>query len=120
MKPGIDRTVFGSITIGGELFEHDVIIRLDGSVKKRKKKLSKAVYGTSHVLSLAEAAYVYEEGAEWLLIGTGQSGMVKLSPEAAEFFEQKGCPVSLLPTPEALRSWNKLKKPGIGLFHVTC
>jgi hypothetical protein len=29
------------------VFEHDVIIRLNGKVKRRKKKLSKAVYGTS-------------------------------------------------------------------------
>ena len=48
MKPTIDGTEFGSITISGELYEHDVLIRLSGKVKKRKKKLSKAVYGTSH------------------------------------------------------------------------
>lgn len=32
-----------------------MLIRLDGKVKKRKKKLSKAVYGTSHLVSLEEA-----------------------------------------------------------------
>jgi hypothetical protein len=51
MKPNIDSTTFGSITIEGTDFEHDVIIRLDGEVKKRKKKLSKAMYGTSHIVS---------------------------------------------------------------------
>jgi hypothetical protein len=30
-----------------------VLIRLGGKVAKRKKKLSKAVYGTSHTISLA-------------------------------------------------------------------
>jgi len=55
MKPRIDRTRFGSVTIDGTVFEHDVIIRLHGQVKKRKKRLSKAVYGTSHTISLAEA-----------------------------------------------------------------
>jgi hypothetical protein len=59
MKPHIDQTMFGSITIEGTHFEHDVIIRLNGQIKKRKKKLSKAVYGTSHVVSLAEAKHVY-------------------------------------------------------------
>ena len=52
MKPGIDQTTFGSMTIEGSIFEHDVLIRLSGQVKKRKKKLSKAIYGTSHILSL--------------------------------------------------------------------
>ena len=52
MKPTIDRTMYGSITIKGRRYERDVLIRLDGGVKKRKKKLSKAVYGTSHTISL--------------------------------------------------------------------
>jgi len=86
----------------------------------RKKKLSKEVFGTSHVISLAEAEHVYEEGAQQIIIGTGQSSMVKLSEEAAAFFQQKGCAVELLPTPEAIDQWNKVVCPTIGLFHITC
>ncbi len=37
----IDGTAFGSITIGGKTYEHDVVVRLDDGVVKRKKKLSK-------------------------------------------------------------------------------
>ena len=62
MEPRIDGTQFGSVTIDGEVFTHDVIIRLGGRVEKRKKKLSKAVYGTSHIISLAEAEHLYQEG----------------------------------------------------------
>ncbi|MGB8345677.1 MAG: hypothetical protein WCD86_12395 [Ktedonobacteraceae bacterium] len=54
MKPHIDQTTFGTITIDGMVFEHDVMIQLNGQVKQRKKKLSKAVYGTPHIISLAE------------------------------------------------------------------
>ena len=32
---------FGNITIDGKTYEHDVIIRLSGKVKKRQKKLRK-------------------------------------------------------------------------------
>jgi hypothetical protein len=120
MKPRIDGTSFGSITIGGETFGRDVLIRLSGEVKKRKKRLSKAVYGTSHVVSLAEAEHVYEKGAERLIVGTGQSGLVELSEEAADFFRRKGCRVELLPTREAMKAWNEAKGAVIGLFHVTC
>jgi hypothetical protein len=63
MEPRIDETQFGSVTIDGEVFEHDVLIRLGGKVEKRKKKLSKAVYGTSHTISLAEARHVHQKGA---------------------------------------------------------
>jgi hypothetical protein len=120
MKPGIDQTSFGSITIEGKEFEHDVLIRMNGQIEKRKKKLSKAIYGTSHVLSLDEARYVYEKGTKQLIIGSGQYGNVKLSDEAASYFERKHCLVDLWPTPEAIGAWNKAEGPVIGLFHVTC
>ena len=120
MRPRIDRTEFGSITIEGDVLEYDVTIRLDGKVEKRKKKLSKAVYGTSHTISLDEAKHVYEKGAEQLIIGSGQYDNVTLSDEAATYFEGKGCQVKLVPTPEAIRFWNKAEGSAIGLFHVTC
>lgn len=120
MKPSIDQTSFGSITIEGTVFEHDVLIRLNGQVKKRKKKLSKAIYGSSHMLSLPEAEHVYEDGAKRLLIGTGQYDNVRLSDEAADYFKGKQCQVELLPTPEAIEAWNETKGAVIGLFHVTC
>ncbi len=47
----IEETRFGNITIDGKTYDHDVVIRLFGDVIKRKKKLSKKYYGTSHVLS---------------------------------------------------------------------
>ncbi len=120
MKPQIDHTEVGSITIAGQVFEHDVIIRLNGKTKKRKKKLSKALYGTSHIISLDEAKYLYEEGAEWLILGTGQSGRVELSADAADYFQRNKCQVELLPTPAAIRAWNRMEGAVIGLFHVTC
>lgn len=120
MKPKIDRTSFGSITIEGEVYDHDVLIRLGGAVKKRKKKLSKAVYGTSHKISLDEARHVYQEGAERLIVGAGQYGLVELSDEAAAYFEEQGCAVALLPMKGAIRAWNEAEGAVIGLFHVTC
>jgi hypothetical protein len=122
MKPRIDRTAFGSITVEGSVFEHDVIIRPDGKVKKRKKKLSKAVYGTSHTISLDEAKYVCDQGAaaDRLIVGSGQYGNVELSPEAAAYVEDRKLSVLLLPTPEAIDVWNETESKAIGLFHVTC
>src|SRR6266540_6406011 len=120
MQPRIDRTQFGSVTIDGKVFEHDVLIRLGGRVEKRKKKLSKAVYGTSHTISLAEAKHVYQKGAVRLLIGAGQDGTVALSEEAAAYFERNRCQVELLPTPEVIPVWNQAEGAVIGLLHVTC
>lgn len=122
MEPRIQETKFGSITIGGVLYEHDVLVCPDASVKPRKKKLSKALYGTSHTISLAEAKYVYHqgEGAQTLIIGSGQYGRVGLSREAAEYLARKHCDVVLLPTPDVIATWNEATGTVIGLFHVTC
>jgi hypothetical protein len=120
MKPEINTTAFGSITIEGKVFEHDVLIRPDGQIEKRKKKLSKEVYGTSHIISLDEAKHVYTKGMPRLLIGTGQYDNVRLSEEAANYFKRKECQVELLPTPRAIQAWNESSGPLSGLFHVTC
>ena len=120
MEPTIQDTEFGKITVDEEVYEHDIMIRLGGKVKKRKKKLSKAIYGNSHTVSLDEAKHILEEGAQRLIIGTGQYDNVRLSEEAEEYFRKQGCSVELFPTPEALKAWNQAKGKTIGMFHVTC
>lgn len=120
MKPTLSGTGFGWIDVDEERISYDILIRLDGKVAKRKKKLSKEIYGTSHTISLAEAEYIYQDGAEGLLIGAGQFGRVRLSPEAAAYFQDKSLPVTLLPTSQAVKFWNNSPDNLIGLFHITC
>ena len=120
MKLHIDSSSFGSITIGGGTYEYDVVIRPDGAVEKRKKNLSKEVYGTSHILSKDEAKHVRGKSAGLVIIGTGQDGVLDISPEAFDYFTRKGCRVEALKTPDAVRRWNETDEDAVGLFHVTC
>jgi hypothetical protein len=85
----------------------------------RKKKLSKAVHGTSHAISLAEARHVHRKGAVRLLTGAGQQHRVRLSEEAADLLKRHRCRVELLPTPEMVPVWNQAEGAVIGLVHVT-
>ena len=120
MRPQIDQAGFGWIVIAGVRYEYDVVIQLDGRIRRRKKRLSKERYGTSHIISLEEASDVYEEGCETLLIGSGAFGRVRLSEEAESYFGGRGVTVKAMPTGEALESWNLLEGAVVGLFHVTC
>lgn len=120
MAVTIEETSFGSITIDGRTYEYDVIVHLSEEVKKRKKKLSKRIYGTSHIVSLDEAKYIYEKGCEVIIIGSGQYDTLHLSPEAEAYFEKKGCKVILQGTPTAIQTFNQTKGKKIGVFHVTC
>ena len=112
--------MFGEITIDGKTYDHDVIIRLSGEIVKRKKKLSKKLYGTSHFVSEDEAKFIFEKGCRRLILGSGQEGNVRLSPEAGAFFAKKDCEVVIEPTPQAIRAFNEAHGKKIGLFHVTC
>ena len=116
----IDSATFGSIVVNGKSYNHDIIISSAGKVSKRKKRLSKQVFGTSHVISQAEAEYIFEPGTPKLVVGAGHNGMVILSNEADDFFKMNSCEVILLPTPQAADVFNSLKGRFIALFHVTC
>src|SRR6516225_4479298 len=114
----IENTTFGTVTIDGKTFEHDVLIRLSGEVVKQKKKLSKKYYGTSHVLSKEEAKFVFERGCDELIVGSGQMNNVRLSPEAEAYFEKKDCKVLLQPTPDAIQVFN-IQMPGRSGFSTS-
>ncbi len=116
----IQETTFGSITIGGKIYQHDVVIEPGGAVRKRKKKLSKRVYGTSHQVSLDEIQDVYAQGARLLVVGTGQFDQLRLSKEAQAYLDQRECEAILLATPAAMERWNETESQAIGLFHITC
>jgi hypothetical protein len=116
----IERTQFGQIVIDGRDFPYDVVVQRSGAVVKRTKRLSKAIYGTSHILSEDEARAIHEPGVEVVILGTGQYGRLTLSPEAERFFANQGCAVEARPTPEAIILFNQEHRPRVGLFHVTC
>jgi len=120
MKPFISDSSFGSITVEHQSYDHDLLIRSDGQIEKRKKKLSKAVYGTSHTLSIQEAEFIYEEGVAKIIIGCGQYGQLHLSAEAKKMFGEKKVSLVLAYTPQAVQAYNNCDEPCIGLFHITC
>ncbi len=120
MEPTIEKYKFGVIRIAGETCTHDVLLRWDGKVHKRKSMLSKKVFGTGHKIALDEAKQIYKKGAEELILGTGRFDKVRLSDEARHYFEKKKVKVVLAPTGEAIVRWNEAKGKVIAVFHLTC
>lgn len=116
----LTRTSFGRITIGGQVREHDVWILAGGRVKKRKKKLAKRPYGTSHKIGPDELARVCEGDPEVLFIGTGQSGLVELTDEGAAYLRGRGIDCEALPTPQVVEAYNRCPRRKAALIHVTC
>ncbi|TKG93764.1 hypothetical protein EYV94_16095 [Puteibacter caeruleilacunae] len=120
MKPVIKHVSFGMIIVDDHTYEEDLLIRSSGKIEKRKKRLSKEIYGTSHKMSLDEARFIYEEGVEKLIIGSGHHGYLELSDDAKNLFKEHGIEVTLMETPEAVDAFNATSEKCIGLFHITC
>ena len=111
---------FGWVQIGRERFEKDVVVHVDGTVTKRKKKKSKDLkpeYGHTP-LSEKELDFLEDEEPEVVIIGIGQYGDLPITPKAQKILDDYDTIVQ--PTPEALESMANEKRPYVAIIHVTC
>jgi len=114
---------FGMIKFDGKDYSHDIVIHTDGIVEKRNKNLSRRKYGTSHILSAGEITDLLDEDPKILIVGRGQSGMLKIGKDTAELLYTKNVKLVDSPTPEAIEEFNKLKDQGkklAAIIHITC
>lgn len=121
MKPKIDSLSFGTITVDGRTFEHDVVILPDGNVIRRNKRLSKRKFGSSHQLARAELKeYFSSSPPSLLIVGTGHFGILRFSDGAARFLDKHAIEAEFLPSPEAMRRFNEAPEGTAAIVHVTC
>ncbi len=111
---------FGQAFVNGEAWDRDIVVRAGGQLKKRKKRLSREVHGTSHEVSVEEIKYVCKGTPERLIIGCGHHRQLQLSRNAAKWLEAQGVSYVLLPTPEAAGAFNHAAGPKALLLHLTC
>ena len=110
----IDGTSFGRIIVNGKCYSHDVWIFTDGSIKRRDR---------DHEFTLDEFDLLLEGKPELMVVGTGQSGCVRIDEDAAREANRRGIKIISAVTPNALKLYNeavKTKRRVAGAFHVTC
>jgi hypothetical protein len=114
------KTGFGWIEIEGSTYEKDVILHADGSVTKRKKKLSKPLKGEyGHTpLSEAELGFIDDERPDAVFVGTGQDGALPITPEAQDILDHYKAEVG--PTPGIIDRIEKARGKKVAILHVTC
>jgi len=113
-----DSYSFGSITIDGKAYDHDVVIE-DGSVGKRSKKPSKRFqvrYGHTPLSAEEEIPW----GCSRLVIGTGAAGSLPVMDEVLKEAERRGVELVMLPTEEALALLGSAPDGTNAILHVTC
>jgi len=109
----IDSSTFGSVTIDGVTYNHDVYILPSGRVEERK-------YG--HTVARVEVEQVLGETPDAVIIGKGTFGLASLSSDARALLEQKGIEIVEANTPDIIDKFNELKetKKVAAIIHVTC
>lgn len=119
-QPRVEAPGFGRLIVDGEVWEKDVYLRADGSVKKRKKRLAKTAYGSGHVVGPDELERVCEGDPEVLVVGSGYGGALRVCPEGVKWLQERGIALEVLRTPEAARRFSELEGRRAALIHVTC
>jgi len=110
----IDNYQFGSITIDGQIYDHDVIIRPDKIIKWWRKE--------GHYVDIQDLKDLPED-FEVLVFGTGASGCCKVPKKTIEYVKNMGVKVLIQMTGEATKTYNKFLNEGkavVGAFHLTC
>jgi hypothetical protein len=80
--------------------------------------------GTGHGRGIqpADVEELLQKGATVVVLSRGVFQRLNVAAETLQYLEQKGIPVHVLPTKEAVGKYNELcgRQPVGGLFHTTC
>jgi len=113
--PKIEKYSFGEIVIDGKRYSSDVLIypnRVDSSWWRKE----------GHNLVIADIKEVLEEKPEVLIIGTGASGVMRVSAEVTRKAKDSGIELIVQPSEKACQEYNKVssEKKTIACLHLTC
>jgi len=112
----IDSTKFGEITIEGKTHYSDVFVYWDGEVEETRTF-------TRHLFSKEELNILLKKNPEVVIVGTGDSGFLKVSDDARAIAKEKDIELIELITSEAIRKFNELVESGkkvVAFMHVEC
>jgi len=109
----INSSRFGSITIDGVTYNHDVYILPSGKVEERP-------YG--HTFTKEQVEHVLRENPDVVIMGKGDSGLASLSTDARTLLEKNGVEIIEDYTQNVVDEFNKLSetKRVAAIIHVTC
>jgi len=122
----IEEYHFDSITIDGKIYNYDVEVRFMSS----KTEVLDWQRDESHDINVDAVKRAVEQEPDTIVIGTGESGIAKVTESAKQFIAEKGIKLIIDITGEAIKTFNVIQQGSIeeegeeaniiGLFHLTC
>ena len=129
----IEEYHFGSITIDGKTYNHDVEVRWAPLQKfggGQAGEVLKWWRRESHIIDVEDVKRAIEQNPETIVIGTGYSGVAEVTEFAQKEIQAKGIKLIIDLTEQAVKTFNiineeSLEEEGeqnkvIGFFHLTC
>ncbi len=111
----IDSYQFGLIVVNGQKYTSDVAIFPDRVKGNWQRKIG-------HELNIEDIAEVITENPEVLVVGTGASGLMKVSPEVKQILEAQGIKLITETTNKACHIYNEVchSQKVVAALHLTC
>lgn len=117
MKFKINGYSFGKMIVGERAFTSDLIIHPDGRIQDNWRRTQ------GHLLLPDDITTVLDPTLDKLVIGTGSSGMMKVSGEVLELCKNSGIEIEVFHTAKAVERFNEAVEADTavaGCFHLTC
>ena len=130
---------FGSIIIDGKTYDYDVEVRwtpkdpapkVGAGPTGQAGKVLKWWRKESHVIDVEDVKRAIEQNPDTIIIGTGESGMARVTEGTKEAIKSKGIELIIDLTEQATKTFNIIneeseeeegkQRKAIGLFHLTC
>lgn len=112
----IDSYQFGEIVIGGTAYNSDCLILGDSVHANWWRK-------QGHLLAPEDLQLVIEARPSVLVVGCGESGLMKISEDTESVLQQEGIELIALDTHRAVTRFNELAEKGENVaaaLHLTC
>ena len=111
----IDSYKFGEMVVDGKRYHADLIIypnRVDANWWRKN----------GHQLCITDIEDIVAEQPEYLVVGTGNPGLMRVLPETQEYLQNQNIQLVSEPTGRAYKTYNEMctQKRVIGVFHLTC
>jgi len=110
----IENYSFGKIKIDRQEFDDDLVI------DEEEGEISRWIREEGHEVSVSDLDRLKDKKPKTVIIGTGNSGQMKVLDEAKKFIQDKGSKLIIEETPKAVKKYNKTKGSKVGMFHLTC
>jgi len=103
--------------------KHITKILLSSKLQKKKKFYPDWWRKEGHRLQVEDLEKVWKQSLEYLIVGTGAHGVMKVDPQVESKAKSLGIKIEIYKTDLAVKRFNELYSLGVslaGAFHLTC